>query len=224
MAHESAFTHEGTFFLGAQKPEVVKYLFPEFYEQSLLKSKKHGTDLVALDPIVWHVLGVKFLNGDAKVADLAVLMKYKLKRGQFRPNLLQLIESNSQEALDNALACLKDAVESIRKEYESFDVDCDGTFMNYVPSFNKYLKQLAELRGCGPATASLILSTCSEHVPFFADEAYLAVRKTGLIKPIAYTFPAYFAFVKEIWKRSREIGVSPRDFSNALWSYTTYHK
>ncbi|CUM62767.1 uncharacterized protein PRCAT00000324001 [Priceomyces carsonii] len=114
-----------------------------------------------------------WLNKD----ELILLMDWKLAKGVYRPMLPKLIKSN-------------DRVEQITEEgYEIFlnfvkDTKSRDFWHNeknkndYITMIKASFKKLCELRGVGPATASLILSLCT-HIskefapPFFSDESFI---------------------------------------------------
>eukprot|EP00180_Rhodochaete_pulchella_P000856 Plantae.Rhodophyta-Rhodochaete_pulchella.ctg1691.p2 GENE.Plantae.Rhodophyta-Rhodochaete_pulchella.ctg1691~~Plantae.Rhodophyta-Rhodochaete_pulchella.ctg1691.p2 ORF type:complete len:243 (+),score=35.50 Plantae.Rhodophyta-Rhodochaete_pulchella.ctg1691:1142-1870(+) len=82
---------------------------------------------------------------------LSRLMTWKLKRGKFRPRLQALVDSNGEEAV-------RKATESIPTEPSTDGLD--------------RLTQIVELKGVGPATASVILSLWRpDSVAFMSDEA-----------------------------------------------------
>lgn len=75
--------------------------------------------------------------------------------GTFRPSLRKLVESNSEETVEQ---CTREAFETYATGHQ----------------WDKSVNMLAKgLRGVGPATASLLLNTFDgEKVPFFSDELF----------------------------------------------------
>lgn len=108
--------------------------------------------------------------------ELVLLMDWKLAKGKFRPTLPKLIKSNDNETVKNVT---KDGIE-IFLQYVNSTKDLSIT-ESQLPEFQKAVKlsfkKLCELRGVGPATASLILSTLSAITtrapPFFSDESFM---------------------------------------------------
>ncbi|XP_064077657.1 uncharacterized protein LOC135195322 [Macrobrachium nipponense] len=95
--------------------------------------------------------------------ELVRLMKWKLSRGKFRPRLVQLADSNSEEIVKTASEkgiqlALKDKVKDA-------------------------INELVVLKGIGPATASGILAACvPEKCCFFADEVANAIPALATLK------------------------------------------
>jgi hypothetical protein len=135
-------------------------------------------------------------------ADLKQMMEFKLAREKWRPRLVSLIESNSEEAV----------VEVTTRSIEGCDIDAP----------RKAMEVLCELKGVGPATASLILSAIfPDRVPFLTDEASEIL---GLGKP-DYTHKAYAAYFDAIRERAKaategDVGRLER----ACWAYATLEK
>lgn len=107
--------------------------------------------------------------------DLVLLMDWKLAKGKFRPTLPKLIKSN----LDDDVVSVTKAGFTIFME---FVAQTDGKWDNialrdYQAAVKASLKKLCELKGVGPATGSLLLSTLSKSTalapPFFSDEAFI---------------------------------------------------
>ena len=88
-------------------------------------------------------------------AEVTKLVDWKLKHGTYRPNLAKLIASNSEETIR----------ENTKKAFATYEADRND--------HAKPMKVLCELKGIGPATASLLLSCYDPvNVPFFSDELY----------------------------------------------------
>ncbi|KAG9997035.1 hypothetical protein KCU78_g17148, partial [Aureobasidium melanogenum] len=125
---------------------------------------------------------------DAHLKKLEVqkLVDWKLGHGTFRPSLRKLVESNADEAVEQ---CTREAFETYDKDNEQWD---------------KVVGMMAkELRGVGPATASLLLNTYDgEKVPFFSDELYRWVmfsegKGNGWDRKIKYSAKEY----QELYRR-----------------------
>ena len=87
--------------------------------------------------------------------ELIRLVRWKVTHGTFRPTLLPLVTSNSEEQIQSTTA----------SAFSMYGAD--------ARDLSKALKTMCGLRGIGPATASLILSVYDlDHVPFFSDEAF----------------------------------------------------
>ncbi|KAL8739993.1 MAG: hypothetical protein Q9190_007252 [Brigantiaea leucoxantha] len=104
-------------------------------------------------------LGRSSINGHAA----------KRKFGTFRPTLLSLVKSNSDDTICNIT---KEAFSTFRADLES------GSGSAVAAA--KAVKHLSKLKGIGPATASLLLSVFDpEVVPFFSDELFRWLHYEG---------------------------------------------
>ncbi|KAL3425091.1 hypothetical protein PVAG01_04372 [Phlyctema vagabunda] len=89
------------------------------------------------------------------VEELKKLVEWKLRHGAFRPSLPKLVASNTDEKVKEIT---KDA-------FKLYDENSEDTA--------EVITKLSELRGIGPATASLILAIHDPHsVVFFSDELF----------------------------------------------------
>ena len=101
------------------------------------------------------------------------------KHGTYRPNLAKLVASNSIDAI-------RSTTRSAFSVYTANPAD-------YIKS----LSTLSRLKGIGPATASLLLSSYdSVHVPFFSDELFRwlhweEAKNKGWDRKINYTQKEY---------------------------------
>lgn len=130
--------------------------------------------------------------------ELATLMDWKLSHGTSRPSLKKLIQENAE-------AEIKRITKSDLNDINPKD----------VPSITSAVKSMCALRGVGPATASLILSTAFPgDVPFFSDELYIWAfwsdeppRVTWREKKMKYShqeYSALFTRVQEFRQRMKE--------------------
>ena len=123
------------------------------------------------------------------------LMKWKLRRGMFRPTLMGLIKRNENK---NVIDITKSGFEAARLDI------CEG------------LDVLCKLHGVGPATASAILSVyLPMEVPFMSDEAMDGIL--GL--PRLYTKAQFLQFQKSVINKANQLGPnwSPDMIEKALW-------
>lgn len=105
-------------------------------------------------------------------ADYRAIVDWKLIRGKFRPTLkalsMQLSDEDVSKASSAALAALSGA--------------------DHQPHLA--LERLLILKGCGPATASAVLSVVSPHFPFMSDELLLTVMgERKYSKNVSFFFP-----------------------------------
>lgn len=157
-------------------------------QENLKPSQLKLSKLAFLDDEKWKDTDLrKKLNTDKclNLKDLERLMIWKLRRGQFRPTLMNLIRRNSSEFVKQTTS---EAIGHISKTKS--DVD-------------ESMKILCSLQGVGPATASLILSViCPENVAFMSDEAMDAAL--GL--PRSYTIQTFRKFQSALVSKAAELG------------------
>lgn len=108
------------------------------------------------------------------------------KHGTYRPNLAKLVAENSEEQIRK----------TTRAAFAMYGEELD----NYANT----MKVLCELKGIGPATASLLLS-CHDPVktPFFSDELYrytlwAEAKDYGWDRKINYTAKLYRDLYEEV--------------------------
>ena len=100
-------------------------------------------------------------------------------RGKFRPRLKQLISSNSSDEVQ-------------RTTTEAFSKP-----LTNVEHILAAVKQLSVLKGVGPATATMILQTYSDDIPFMSDEAMLQVFNGDKTK-LKYDLKTCGIFIEKI--------------------------
>ncbi|KAK4575407.1 hypothetical protein LTR86_001261 [Recurvomyces mirabilis] len=125
------------------------------------------------------------VGGGLEKHELVTLMDWKLSHGKFRPSLKKLINENDEEQV----------VKITTHAFGIYEQEPDG--------IKKVISQLCQLRGVGPATASLILSVHDEaNIPFFSDELFRWAfwNKSGWEQKIKYTAKEYF----ELYDRVRD--------------------
>ncbi len=110
--------------------------------------------------------------------ELQTIMDYKLAFGQNRPMLRAMIRKNTDAQVRD---CSRRALVLPELQLGGWD------------SVKESMDILCELKGVGPATASLILSLVyPENIPFFSDEATVDVLSpAGGRKGIKYTMKTY---------------------------------
>jgi len=115
--------------------------------------------------------------------DLQRLVAWKLKHGKFRPQLMKLATSNTESTV----------TEITKEAYTLYEAD---------PSNIKgAIKKLSELKGIGPATASLLLSIHDpENVLFFGDEVFWWLCRNGHKESIKYTPKEYEELMERFGK------------------------
>ncbi|RDW76276.1 uncharacterized protein DSM5745_06268 [Aspergillus mulundensis] len=91
--------------------------------------------------------------------ELIRLTEWKLKHGVYRPTLLGMVRQNQDKTVSRATASAFSSLSSLAGSIETVE-----TALSTLTT---------PLRGVGPATASLILSTASKDVPFYSDDVFL---------------------------------------------------
>ncbi|KAF2035383.1 hypothetical protein EK21DRAFT_53876 [Setomelanomma holmii] len=139
------------------------------------------------------------------------LVEWKLKHGTFRPKLLGLVQSNSSSAIDSTTRA-------------AFDLLPGGK--PNTKDILAALKKLAELKGIGPATASLLLSVAApDSVPFFSDELFRWCMwdeqgsPGGWQRKIKYNNKEYEELVPKVQALRKRLGEKVRalDIERVAW-------
>lgn len=96
------------------------------------------------------------------------------RHGVFRPTLPKLVASNKEDNVKSVLT-------------EAFDL-----YAKDPSSIKTTITKIAELKGIGPATASLILAIHDpENIIFFSDEGYRWLVHGGEMVVLKYTFAEF---------------------------------
>lgn len=117
------------------------------------------------------------------------------KHGTFRPKLLSLVQSNDAETV----------LENITKAHNL----PQASIVDVLPA----LKILTQLKGVGPATASLLLSVLNPtDAPFFSDELFRwccwdEPGGGGWKRGIKYTAKEYVMVVEKVMEIRRRLGM-----------------
>lgn len=87
-----------------------------------------------------------------------------------------------------------------------------------VADVPKCLAILTELKGVGPATASLLLAVHDpQNIPFFADEAFYYLCGSGREVHLGYTTKEYLALLERALWMVRRLGVRAADVEKAAF-------
>jgi hypothetical protein len=121
-----------------------------------------------------------------------------MAKGTFRPRNQQLAESNPDSTVRELT---KRAINMLQKDGKTKVADA--------------LSVIAELKGIGPATASLLLSLLfPSDVPFF-DE--VQGRVVLGVKDVPFTVKGFELFDAAVSKKAERLAMTPADVSMALW-------
>ncbi|EMG46532.1 hypothetical protein SBY92_002711 [Candida maltosa Xu316] len=115
--------------------------------------------------------------------ELINLIDLKLAKGTFRPMMPKLIKSNEDEVIEDTtksgFQVMLDFFKTHKKEsMDEFWADATDQDKNeYIDAIEKSMEILCELKGVGPASATLLLSLLvkiSPYLtpPYFSDESY----------------------------------------------------
>ncbi|KAM7207733.1 Protein of unknown function (DUF1479) domain containing protein [Naviculisporaceae sp. PSN 640] len=137
-----------------------------------------------------------FRPGKAKPMEIdhvKTLVEWKLRHGKFRPTLMKLVSSNDPKAVK----------ETVQKAVNAYQDKSD---------VSTALGILTQLKGIGPATASLLLAVHDEeNVVFFADEAFYWLCNGGSQGPIKYNLKEYIALQERAQSVIKRLGVKAVD-------------
>lgn len=198
--------------------EAAAKLFPVLNEKVLsLNDKTYNEDWTFEDLDNWRnselpkTLLKRHKSRDLHITkhELKLLMDWKLAKGKFRPTLPKLINSNDEKSVEEvSRSALTDFVARAEK------LPQDVGFPDYSEILNDLLKTLCELKGVGPATASLVLSLLREITqlapPFFSDESFAFFVEKPLRPglPIKYNLKEYVnEYVNVLFHISRDAGI-----------------
>jgi len=125
--------------------------------------------------------------------EVKTLVEWKLRHGKFRPTLMKLVSSNEE-------AFVKKTIEKAIKGYR------DNSDVSAAVNI------LTQLKGIGPATASLLLAVHdAENVIFFADEAFYWLCCSGSKGPIKYNLKEYAMLQERVKALTKRLGVKAVD-------------
>ncbi len=126
------------------------------------------------------------------------------KHGTYRPNLANLVASNSEDAIRS----------TTKSAFATYEADND--------SYNDSLKTLTKLKGIGPATASLLLS-CHDplKVPFFSDQLFryslwIRTHGQGWDRKIKYSISEYVEMFGKVEALRERLGKESGETVSAL--------
>lgn len=150
--------------------------------------------------------------------ELALLMDWKLAKGKFRPTLPKLIQSNAPETVKSVT---KDGLQLM---LDYFLKSQKITQKEYTETVKKSIKKLSELRGVGPATASLMLSLLvnihSRSPPFFSDESFLYY--VDPLDKIKYNVKEYTDMLLPVYFELADDSVTFDTLERGAWALKTY--
>ncbi|KAK6462512.1 hypothetical protein DFJ63DRAFT_161078 [Scheffersomyces coipomensis] len=205
--------------------DLYKLIIEEISNQSV---KKYGGDKYTFEQLTnWRqvelpsILEERFKSKKhtwLTKDELVLLMDWKLAAGKFRPMLPKLIKSNEADVVKETTTAGFDILLQFKDRF--------GT-KQYQDTVKSSLKKLSELRGVGPATASLMLSLLHKineklAPPFFSDESfiYYVVEPTRPGTPIKYNVKEYIEELLPVYFKlvSNRKDISIQVFERGAWS------
>ncbi|KAK2005700.1 hypothetical protein LZ32DRAFT_545492 [Colletotrichum eremochloae] len=131
--------------------------------------------------------------------DVKCLVDWKLRHGKFRPSLMKLVSSNDSSAVQ----------ETVKKAINDYRDMAD------LPAA---LNILTEMKGIGPATASLILAVhYPQKVIFFSDEAYYWLCNKGQKASLKYSMKEYESLNYQAGKLLKRLGVGAMEVEKVAY-------
>ncbi|KAH0494905.1 hypothetical protein TgHK011_008484 [Trichoderma gracile] len=136
-----------------------------------------------------ETFSLKKQKREMNLDDVKMLVEWKLRHGKFRPTLMSLVSSNPPSSSQTIQFAIK--------------------FYANSKDAGSAIRMLSELKGIGPATASLLLSVHdADNVIFFSDEAFYWLCCGGKKESIKYTPKEYHALRTEADVLMERLGVS----------------
>lgn len=191
--------------------------YDTLYERVLKEQCKSVAGLEDLD--LWRhqfpvELAKRYENGEEislSHDELKKLMKWKLKKGKFRPTLQKLINENDPKSVSSVT---KEAFKLVLDSVKDLDED------TYVKLIKTSLTILVKLRGVGPATASLILSLLNKITkiapPFFSDEAAYYIFKSH--DKLKYSMSEYIKFLRLFYQLNDKFEYDFTQLEGGAWA------
>lgn len=123
------------------------------------------------------------------------------RHGKFRPSLMKLVSSNNPKTLK----------ETIRKAVAQYH--------QAKKQWPQALDILTQLKGIGPATASLLLAVhAPDNIIFFADEAFYWLEYDGSKGPIKYNKNEYSQLTLKAQALAKRLGVRAVDIEKVAFA------
>merc|ERR1719273_1872090 len=185
----------------------------EQYDQALrLKAENKSSkpeNVIKLDKWYQNELPkkIKSRGKDAHLVhdELVQTIKWKLARGKFRPNLVNLVQMNTPRVV------MQETKKAFRKLQKTNDLQSAAN-------------SLCNLKGVGPAMASAVLAAGAPHIaPFMADECLLAMPD---VDSLDYTMKEYMRFVdyvkacvERLNSREGASNWTPHKVELAVWTH-----
>jgi len=161
-------------------------------------------DYAALDSWFFNDLPQKLAGMPAEgrcidSKELVKIIEWKLKRGTWRPKLLDFAKAVPEEVIK----------EASQQAYAIAQGCMDSTKEGYASCCKAALEPLVQIKGIGPASASAILTAAFSCFPYFSDEA----MEAALSKKKEYTAKRYVEYAVAIWEKALQLRSKGKTFS-----------
>jgi hypothetical protein len=146
--------------------------------------------------------------GYMKKDEYVRVVEWKLARGKTRPGLMKYAQALSEGDVESA------SREAYRLAHAGGEGKSKSKFVDSMAPF-------IALKGCGPATASILMAVGDERFPFFSDEALAVVIGNGANDKDRYSAARYNEFMKALNRKCDDLGandLTPAKLESALWS------
>merc|ERR1712038_615573 len=168
-------------FFGKGTPNQYDFTLTQYDQALRLKAESKSSkpeNVIKLDKWYQNELPkkIKSRGKDAHLVhdELVQTIKWKLARGKFRPNLVNLVQMNTPRVV------MQETKKAFRKLQKTNDLQ-------------SAIQSLCNVKGVGPAMASAVMAAGAPHAaPFMADECLLAMPE---IDSLDYTMKEYMRYV-----------------------------
>jgi len=200
-------------FFGKGTPNQYDFTLTQYDQALRLKAESKSSkpeNVIKLDKWYQNELPkkIKSRGKDAHLVhdELVQTIKWKLARGKFRPNLVNLVQMNTPRV------AMQETKKAFRKLSKTGDLQSAA-------------QSLQSLKGVGPGMASAVLAAGAPHIaPFMADECLLSMPECDGLDYTMKEYMRYVDYVKECAERlnSQSQGdpkYTPHIVELAVWTH-----
>jgi len=200
-------------FFGKGTPNQYDFTLTQYDQALRLKAEAKSSkpeNVIKLDKWYQNELPkkIKSRGKDAHLVhdELVQTIKWKLARGKFRPNLVNLVQMNTPRV------AMQETKKAFRKLVKTGDLQSAA-------------QSLCTLKGVGPGMASAVLAAGAPHIaPFMADECLLSMPECDGLDYTMKEYMRYVEYVKSCTERlnSQSPGdpkYTPHTVELAVWTH-----
>merc|ERR1739848_353638 len=200
-------------FFASGTPTQYEFTLKQYDQALRLKAEAKSSkpeNVIKLDKWYQNDLPkkIKSRGKDAHMVhdELVQTIKWKLARGKFRPNLVNLVQMNTPRV------AMQETKKAFRKLVKTGDLQSAA-------------QSLCTLKGVGPGMASAVLAAGAPHIaPFMADECLLSMPEVDGLDYTMKEYMRYVEYVKECVERlnSQSPGdpkYTPHIVELAVWTH-----